>query len=63
MNITDLSVARLSALLSRGEVSALEAADAHLSEIERREPRLRAFITVTAEHAREQARERLRQDT
>ena len=57
MNITDLSVARLSALLKRGEISALEAADAYLREIERSEPRLRAFITVTAERAREQARE------
>ncbi|MFJ5862000.1 amidase [Pseudarthrobacter sp. NPDC092439] len=52
----DLSAVRLRDALRHGEVSALEAVDHFLSRIEQRNPLLGAFITVTAEQARKDAR-------
>ncbi len=51
-----LTAAEARALLDRREISALELLEAHLAQIERLEPTLHAFITVTPELARRQAR-------
>jgi len=56
--VTDLhlmTVAELSAALHAGAVSSVELARAFLARIERHQPHLNAFITVTAECALEQA--------
>src|SRR5215218_1661005 len=42
--------------LRAGQVSAVDLAEAYLARIEALEPSLHAFVTVTAERAREQAR-------
>ena len=53
--ITRLSAAKLSALLRRRELSAVEAAEAYLSEIESRDPEIGAYLAVTADTARARA--------
>ncbi|MDI3339415.1 MAG: Asp-tRNA(Asn)/Glu-tRNA(Gln) amidotransferase subunit GatA [Sphaerobacter sp.] len=55
--LTNLTASEARRRLDRREVSALELTEAHLTRIERLEPHLHAFITVTAEGARAQARE------
>lgn len=52
-----LTVVQARNLLDRREVSAVELVEAHLAQIERLEPHLRAFITVTPDVARRQAEE------
>ncbi len=52
-----LTVAQARDLLDRSEVSAVELVEAHLAQIERLEPHLHAFITVTPDVARRQAEE------
>ncbi len=54
--LTDLPVHELSQLVRRGEVKAQEVVEAYLNNIKEKEPKLKAFITVTEELARRQAR-------
>jgi aspartyl-tRNA(Asn)/glutamyl-tRNA(Gln) amidotransferase subunit A len=56
MRPTDLTIAEGLAALAKREISALELTDAFLAAIERLNPRLNAYITVTAEQAREAAK-------
>ncbi len=56
MRATDLTLAGARAALSKGELSAVELTEAHLRGIEALNPRLNAYITVTAEQALDQAR-------
>lgn len=55
MTLTDLSLAAARAGLAKRDFSAAELTAAHLTQIEAQEPRLNAFITVTAEQATAQA--------
>ena len=55
-SLTDLTLAAARAGLDKRDFSAAELTDAHLKGIETLNPRLNAFITVTAEVAREQAK-------
>lgn len=56
MSLTDLTIAAARARLRAREISAVELAEAFLAAIERLNPRLNAYITVTAEAALDQAR-------
>nr|MCU0889146.1 Asp-tRNA(Asn)/Glu-tRNA(Gln) amidotransferase subunit GatA [Rubritepida sp.] len=56
MKPTDLTIAEGLEALARRELSALELTDAFLAAIDRLNPRLNAYVTVTAERAREAAR-------
>ncbi len=56
MRPTDLTIAQALDALDRREVSAVELATAFLDAIERLNPRLNAYITVTAEQALETAK-------
>jgi len=51
------STVQLAAAVRAGRVSALEALDAHLAQIERHNPALNAVITLAAERAQDRARE------
>lgn len=64
MTLTDLSINAARDRLDRREISARELTEAHLAAIERLDPRLNSFITVTPELALQQAAEadRLRAD-
>ncbi|MBV8912025.1 MAG: Asp-tRNA(Asn)/Glu-tRNA(Gln) amidotransferase subunit GatA [Acetobacteraceae bacterium] len=55
MTLTDLTLAAAREGLRRKSFSAAELAAAHLDAIERLNPRLNAYITVTAEQARDEA--------
>ena len=55
MTPTDLSLVEARDRLRRRDISAVELAGAHLDAIERLNPRLNAYITVTAEQARADA--------
>jgi aspartyl-tRNA(Asn)/glutamyl-tRNA(Gln) amidotransferase subunit A len=57
MKPTDLTIAEGLDALERREISALELTEAFLAAIDRLNPRLNAYITVTAERAREAARQ------
>jgi aspartyl-tRNA(Asn)/glutamyl-tRNA(Gln) amidotransferase subunit A len=54
--LTTMTAAGLAAAMAAGEVSALEVADAHLARIGEVDDRVRAFLHVAAEQAREAAR-------
>jgi aspartyl-tRNA(Asn)/glutamyl-tRNA(Gln) amidotransferase subunit A len=54
--LTRMTAASLAALMAAGEVSALEVADAHLARIEQVDDRVRAFLHIAADGAREAAR-------
>ena len=59
MNATDLcftSALELGRLIRAGEVSPVELTEAVLERIEKLNPALNAFLTVTADFARQQAR-------
>ncbi len=56
MDLTQLTLLEARALLRAREISAVELTDAYLAHIAALEPRLRAFVTVTADLARLQAR-------
>ena len=56
-DLTDLTIADAGKLLEQREVSPVELVDAALARIERLNPELHAFITVTADAARAKARE------
>ena len=51
-----LSARALSEQIARRELSPVEVVDAHLAHIERTDPAINSFITVTADHARARAR-------
>lgn len=55
-SLTSLDITQLSELLRSRRVSSVEVTDAYLARIERHNPDLRAYITVTAEQARQAAR-------
>ncbi len=54
--LANLSIERAAAALQKGEMSPLELTDAYLARIEQLNPRINAYITVTAERAREDAK-------
>jgi len=54
--LTALSLAEAGRLVRERELSPVEMTDAHLAQIGRLEPRLNAFITVTADEARRAAK-------
>ena len=56
-DLTDLTIADAGTLLERREISPVELVDAALARIERHDPAIHAFITITAESARSKARE------
>ncbi len=56
MDLTDLTLSEALRALRARQISAVELTEAHLARIEALEPRLGAFLTVTAERALEQAR-------
>src|SRR5207253_981468 len=51
----ELSATRLRQMIGEGEASCREVVEAHLERIDALEPRIRAFVTVTPEAARQQA--------
>ncbi len=55
-NDVNLTIARLHPLIRRRKLSPVELTDFLLARIEKRQPELNAFITVTADLARKQAR-------
>ncbi|QXJ21028.1 amidase [Actinomadura graeca] len=56
-HIHDLSVTRMAEAVRSGELSPVELTDHYLDRIERLDPQVGAYVTVTAEIAREQARQ------
>ena len=50
--LTSLTIAEALTLMRAKELSALELTEAHLARIERLDPQIRAFLTVTADFAR-----------
>ncbi|HEY7908676.1 MAG TPA: amidase [Thermomicrobiales bacterium] len=56
-DLTALSIAEAGALIVRRRVSPVELTDAYLARIERQNPLLNAYVTVTGDAAREEARE------
>ncbi len=56
MELTALSAVEISEILRRKQASAEEICHAHLKRIEEQDPRLRAYITVSAERALAQAK-------
>ncbi|MGI4792731.1 MAG: Asp-tRNA(Asn)/Glu-tRNA(Gln) amidotransferase subunit GatA, partial [Janthinobacterium lividum] len=56
MSLTDLSLVAARNGLRRGEFTSVDLVDAHLTAIEALNPQLNAFITVTAEQARDEAK-------
>ena len=56
LDLDGLTLVRAARLLKRRKISALELTRACLARIERLQPTLNAFITITAEHALRQAR-------
>nr|WP_290665850.1 Asp-tRNA(Asn)/Glu-tRNA(Gln) amidotransferase subunit GatA [Ardenticatena sp.] len=57
MDIERLTLVDIKRLLDTGESSAQEITEAYLARIEAVEPHIHAFLTVTADEAREQARQ------
>lgn len=56
LDLANLSIARAAKALRTGEISPLELTDAYLRRIDQLNPRVNAYITVTAERAHEDAR-------
>jgi len=56
LDLANLSIARAARALRAKELSPLELADAYLRRIAQLNPRVNAYVTVTAERAREDAR-------
>ena len=54
--ITELSIREIARAYRLGKLSPVEVMDAHLARINGLNPRLRAFVTITEERAREDAR-------
>lgn len=56
-DLTWIDAHELAGLIRKKEVSPVDAVDAALAQLEKVEPKINAFVTVTAEQAREQARQ------
>ncbi|MBN1665299.1 MAG: Asp-tRNA(Asn)/Glu-tRNA(Gln) amidotransferase subunit GatA [Deltaproteobacteria bacterium] len=56
MELTELSITEAAALLTKGDISSIELTEAHLNRIAAVNPTLNAFITVTADTARDHAK-------
>ena len=54
-NLIDLSIHELHEILSRREISAVEVTRAYLDRIGEVDPKIRAYLTVTADKALTQA--------
>ncbi len=54
--LTSLTITEALTLLRAGEISALELTEAHLARIERLDPQIGAYLTLTPQLARQQAR-------
>jgi aspartyl-tRNA(Asn)/glutamyl-tRNA(Gln) amidotransferase subunit A len=57
MELTSLTLSEASQLIAEGKLSPVELVEAHLARIERLEPQLNCFITLTPELALERARQ------
>jgi len=57
MELTELTLTEAAELIKTGELSPVELTEAHLMRIERLDPQLNCFITLTAQQALEQARQ------
>ncbi len=57
MELHRLTVHQARTLLEKGEISSLELTHAVLARIEQIEPRVKAYLTIVADHALDQARE------
>src|ERR1051326_2780452 len=55
--LTSLSASELAAMIARGEISSVEAVEAHIDRIERVNPRLNAVVVKRYDAARVEARE------
>ena len=55
--LTNLSLAQAGEWLHQGKLSPVELTEAHLERIQRLDPKLNSYITVTGEEARQQARQ------
>ncbi len=53
--LIDLNTQTAAAMLRKGEITSMELTQASLNQIERLEPSIHAFITLTAEQALKQA--------
>ena len=54
--LTDLSATALAAMIARGEISSLEAVEAHIARIEQVNPALNAVVVRRYAEARKEAR-------
>ena len=54
-SLTDLTITEALAKMRTGEISSVELTQAHIDQIEKYEPQVKAFLTVTAESALQQA--------
>lgn len=54
-SLTDLTITEALAKMRTGEMSSVELTQAHIDQIEQYEPQVKAFLTVTAESALQQA--------
>jgi len=57
MDLTERSASELAGRIRAGEVSPVAAVEAHLDRIHELDPEINAYVTVTADRARERARE------
>lgn len=55
MELHELTIAQMRKMLDERQISCAELAESHLSQIERVDPKINAFITVTEDAAREDA--------
>ncbi len=56
MNPTELNIDEISRLLGEGKISAVELAEAHFEKIRRRDPEIRAYLTLGEDRALQQAK-------
>ena len=56
-NLTDLTISEALEKLRAGDISSVELTEAHLAQIEQYDGRVKAFITITADTALEQAKQ------
>ncbi len=56
MNPTELNIDEISRLLGEGKISAVELAEAHFEKIRRRDPEVRAYLTLGEDRALAQAK-------
>jgi aspartyl-tRNA(Asn)/glutamyl-tRNA(Gln) amidotransferase subunit A len=56
MELTELTITKAAEMIKRGELSPVELTEAHLTRIDRADPQLNCFITLTARRALDEAR-------